>query len=40
MSNALVDDLGPMKAFEGVPKASPPHVLEVPTWHVVVAKIP
>jgi hypothetical protein len=40
MSNALVDDLGPMRASEGVHKASPPLVVEVPPSHVVAAKIP
>jgi len=34
MLNALVDDLGPMRAFEGVPKVSPPHIVEVPPLHV------
>jgi hypothetical protein len=40
MSNALVDDLGPVRAFEGVPKANPSHVVELPPWHVIVTKIP
>jgi hypothetical protein len=32
--NALVDESSQMRAFEGVPKASPPHVVEVSPWHV------
>jgi len=35
MLNALVDDSSQVRAFEGVPKASPPHVMEVSPWHVV-----
>jgi hypothetical protein len=35
MLNALVDDSSQVRACEGVPKASPPHVMEVSPWHVV-----
>jgi hypothetical protein len=39
MLDALVDYSSPMKAFEGVPKASLPPIVEVPPWHVTTTKL-
>ncbi len=38
MLDALVDDSSLVRAFEVVPKASLPPVVEVPPWHATTTK--